>query len=287
MSRLDFYIEEISKMQRPEDGWVLDGHIDGDALMFNAMLFAAQRNIPDNPLMSVNLLSAISQEGKVYRKPISSGNAYPTLSKSEISRDMILGLVFGLEVGGCEYRKGIARIILNYSNNKFGVLGRGLYSRTRMTFNLRTLLRRISGQRRWYDVYIPSIPMDGYRAHLDVLSIYLRWCTGRLGFMDRYRLRRYAKKQNNNALFIIINNIVNGLEEEFNMDVSMFPMERLPSSKDRKTNYLWQRNQGSADWYPLNDVSSHVHIPFDYLIVTALWNKHFSNIAKVIPTKYR
>lgn len=119
------------------------------------------------------------------------------------------------------------------------------------------------------------IPLTkGYQAHLEVLRI---WLSGHVhgGITDYQKkiLELQADRQPDNALFQAVyatyddGNMSNVIDKLRGM-TNYFPDDRLPTSSEYCTGYLFQRDKDNKDWVPCDE--NQVHSGTDFAFTTAL-----------------
>lgn len=184
---------------------------------------------------------------------------------------MLIGLLW---YAWCNGRLDISEGIVNHALENWGVMGKGVLSRTVISPSLLSTAAWVS-----YQLGGPSrsllrmIPVtDGtmkrdYEAHLHVLHLMLR---NRLEDTPRAHsrtLRNYADVHRNNALFQVAAGEITDAVRLLN-DPFTFPASRLPTAHDRKSPWLWERDYG-IDWRP-DPSTVKTHSGGDYLFVYAL-----------------
>jgi hypothetical protein len=77
---------------------------------------------------------------------------------------------------------------------------------------------------------------------------------GGLSDVEMVIVKDQAKRQPRNALYqAILHKFTDGdqtLALATLMDKTLFPEEHLPTSAERSSSYLWERDQETADWQP-------------------------------------
>lgn len=186
-------------------------------------------------------------------------------SKSDISKDMFIMLWPYLYLKG---DKPALKRIWDYGQAKGWVMGRGYYSRTYLTPPLVLVLQEMILRLYSEPTPEPVIPKKaGFEKHLDVLAIFTRgMMRGGISDADYELLRIYQNESPNNALVkALYHKYKDGNQDEtiaVLLDTKLFPEDRLPNSKDRCEEYLWQRDPGK-DWEPCD--SDKIHDGVDYL----------------------
>jgi len=125
---------------------------------------------------------------------------------------------------------------------------------------------------------LADIPLNkGYQAHLEILKIGLiGYVYGQISDWHLSRLKGYAKRENQNALFQFFYHMY----QDGNMMVPIlilesFPRSYLPTSSQWCTKYLWQRDQDSDSWLPC-PLENQTHDGTDFGLVVYLLEKYLS-----------
>jgi hypothetical protein len=233
------------------------GFVKGcDGLLFTSLLVAAGLN------QDIMQAESDTEPGRWYRS--AAHDCYPTgQSRSDISRDMLLGLSLAL------WQKGdgaaVNRFLL-YSQKNKGILGNAidgeelagaatmspsllsLYSELDFLLNGRTSANR---------GYFPELGKSfvGFEAHLMALRLVLKSSLyGGLIESDFDLIANHVSQQPQNALFQAIYHAFTDGDGSKAADVLLdekyFPANALPGSAQRCELYLWQRDQFSEDWQP-------------------------------------
>jgi hypothetical protein len=263
------------------------GHMDKhgfvekcDALLFSSLARCAG--------MKVNVEAAESN-GRWYRRPEKCcyNNGKDPKSKgpgshSDISKDMYMGLLWA--TWHDKDRKRLERTIKYAVKKKFKV-GRGPSGSTLLTppllNTMAIMLREMGGKPPSYLLKMPQHwppGLKGYPAHLQVLHILLHFkIKGKITPNQLARLKEHKKRVPQNSLFSYAYHAVT--DRKFNeaakylLKEEYFPKDRLPTKRDRHTDYLWQRDVGS-DWKP-NKRSKKEHAGIDFMFVAALILEEF------------
>jgi hypothetical protein len=229
-------------------------HKKCDSIGFTALCKASQGCKDAN-------LYASEDNGRWYRSPekdcFDKGE-----SKSDISKDMALMLFIAFyETKDLDalhrfrsYAEANNYIMGRPSDNAEGI------SRVLMTPGLILTMQRLD--KKLSGLEVPADPDDsdralpvinkGFQAHLDILSIWLNGeLTGKVSSSDQFVLRSQVERQPRNALFQAVYHLYEDGDQtkafEILADENLFPSDRLPTSKDRCEEYLFQRDFG-ADW---------------------------------------
>ncbi len=192
-------------------------------------------------------------------------------SGSTISRDMLLGLYWYTWI---KRRRDIAKQLLAYAWEHNFIMGKGEISRTYMTMNMLNTLAHLNqalgNKLSWPErilLYLPtSFPRfaEGYEAHLAVLHMLLREEMGLHGYQEAFDI--YRQEHPANALFLYAAGMPHAAKEML-MDSRLFPRYRLPTEKDRRGGWLWQRDWGDS-WLPGSGEKR--HSGGDFLFVSYL-----------------
>jgi hypothetical protein len=214
---------------------------DCDSLLFSGLYSFAGGG--------VEILAAQEEPGKWHRTP--AQDCYPDRSKSTVSRDMLLGLLFH----ALKHKDGsIPSDLISYGQSHKWIMGEGQTSRTWLNPVFRKTLalmdRKLSGSNHQMLMYPPYIwvgGLKGYQAHLAVLHILLiDLTTGKIDTSAKGRIKEQYERVPGNALFSYAYHRYFGGDQagtlSILMDERIFPSERLPHAEDRCQPYLWQRD---------------------------------------------
>lgn len=251
-------------------GFIESNHCD--ATLFTGLLGAVQPQ-------GIDFTSAKKDDGSWTRRPLVNGQdtCYPDNSKSTISRDMFVGIMWYIWKNK---RLDLAEEIYRYGEENSWVMGQG--APARIVFmpgnqaDLAEMIYKLGGQDRPITRSIPQFigKTTGFAAQLDVLSILLR--ADMKGYVENFDIIEYHYNRNpDNALFSYVyhkytdGNYNKTIESLLNPN--WFPDNRLPSRADRKNPWLWERDKGS-DWLPDSDTWRHgeVHSGGDLLFISSL-----------------
>lgn len=240
--KANFYVKSFPITQ-DKDGFIFSDECD--SLLFSSLVGCI-------PGIKVDIDKAFDEKTGMWQRRPCSKPCYPEHSKSTISRDMLLGLAY---YAYCNHRLDITEQVITYALSHCFVMGEGLLSRTIMTPGLLStyawISYRLGGPSRPWLRYLPQIESKkvvGFRAHLSVLHILLRRTLE--GKEDKYAdlLKYHANRNPENALFLYAAGEVDKAYTILNKE-EYFPSDRLPTSQDRKTAWLWNRDYGS-DYFP-------------------------------------
>lgn len=252
-AKRDFYLKEVPKVQG-EAGFLSDDHCD-------SLLWTSLASVGG---LDADVLAAREDNGQWHRRP--QMDCYPDGSKSSISRDMLLGVMWwALEFE----RKDVASGLISYGKAHNWFMGEGDPSRTFLTPALQATLADITKKLGGADeVILRNYPQlwtedqKGFEAHLQVLHILLR---GRVndGIDDVMlkRLKEHVERNPLNPFFQFAAHLyTDGDQSEALSQLlksSYFPDDRLPSSDDRCEEWLFQRDQDDKGWSPCGEGRTH------------------------------
>jgi hypothetical protein len=224
-------------------------------------------------------LSVFETSGKLYRSPghncfdVEAGKG--SGSSSESSRDMYLMRL----IAAFEHKDvGYLERVIEFGNNNNWIMCTGtLEGKTRCIFtpSLKVLhidaLAILKGDKATAPLHksIRIVPLlKGYQAHLEVIKI---WLSGRIyGAISDYqlsRLKAYSKRENRNALFSAIYHKYSDGDYSHAIGLlNKFPKDRLPTSSNYCTEYLYQRDQDSDSWQPCDDNKIHSGTDFNFAV---------------------
>ena len=132
----------------------------------------------------------------------------------------------------------------------------------------------LGGENHWAWRSVPQTyaKADGYSAHLQVLNMLLRKRMGVDKNIDVEIVDYYVKMQPNNALFhYAAGNLVKA--EELIMNEAWWPSKRLPTTLDRKADWILQKDYG-PDWEPRLGKKAVEHHGGDFLFIANLLISH-------------
>ncbi len=190
---------------------------------------------------------------------------------SSISRDMFMGLAW---YTFHNKRLDISESVINYALSHWLIMGEGTPTRTFMTPGLLStwawISYRLGGPSRPWLRYLPqseSKNVVGFQAHLSVLHILLR---NKLTDKSKYKdvLEYQYRRQPMNPLFAIAAGYTSEVYTLL-MNSQWWPENRFPSSKDRSSDWLTQRDYGK-DWLPDVESEEVVFNGGDFLFTAAL-----------------
>lgn len=262
------YIELIKTVQN-EAGFIEFSHCD--SIGFSSLIGC----VPD---VKVNIDAAFDKvSGQWHRRPCDKP-CFPEHSKSTISRDMILMLLW---YAYFNKRLDISEQIIKHALGNFGIMGQAVNFKTKIGRCLISpallstaawVSYRLGGPSRPWLRWLPVSPADhvtGFQAHLTVLHVLLR---NKLTNKNSYKevLESHYKRQPNNPLFALAAGDLNAAEAIL-ADSNLWPDNRLPSNHDRKEPWLLQRDYGPS-WQPDSTAAKHKHSGGDFLFCYWLLN---------------
>jgi hypothetical protein len=238
---------------------------------------------------------AEGEPGRWYRTPLH--DCFPSgRSKSDISRDMLLGLaVYLWQMGDAAN----AQEVIDYARDHDGVMGDGDVFRTDIRTPLLTTYKAITLRIKDSSIPLPpatenpdpNAPSDlglddsldatllltDYRAHLAVLHIYLRGIIyGAISDFDRTMLRKQTERAPRNAFFqAVFHKFSDGNQTaaiDVLLDESLFPKDSLPTNAEFCTPYLWERDP-NENWEPCETPKTHTGA--DFLFVAEIIRNGF------------
>lgn len=232
-----------------------------DSLLFSSLAgVAGLRQIP--------VVAAERSPGEWHRHP--SFTCYPNESKSTISKDMFVGLFHYLWK---TKNVDAMRRINTYGSEHNWFMGEAVdfetkVSRTLLSLPMISLLQSMIGMSLVENSEDGIGVKPGFEGHLHVLRLYLDALVhGATSSSDLSTLESYTRSYPRNALYNAIYHRYS--DGEFTtavsvlMDESLFPADRLPTSQNYCTHYLWQRDP-DEDWLPCDEGLTHSGVDFLY-----------------------
>lgn len=232
-----------------------DGFLETDTC--DALLFTSLSSFHK----AINIWAAYdAASGQWHRTP--KHDCYPDRSKSTISRDMLLGVLWYAYIHD---DLKLAESIWDYGSSHEWVMGQGPESRTKFNpaikATLAQLIYKLGGAdhywERTYPLDLAWLPgSTDFEAHVQVWHILLR-----LRVYDKIessafaRLKEQANREPENALFQYANGDVERAIELLK-NPAYFPVEHLPTSADRCGHWLFERDKGD-DWLPCDEGKTH------------------------------
>lgn len=246
IDKFDRYLA-LFKQKQDDSGFILTDKCD--SLLFSCLAGCVQG-------VDIKVDVARIDEGTWLRRPMFYLECYECGdSKSTISRDQLLGLAW---YAWCNKRLDISEGIIKHALKNFGIMGKGVLSRTFIGGGLLSTFAWISYRlggpsRPWLRFISVGISSTrgiiDFQAHLQVLHYHLRSeITGHQrdrGRSQEIALEHAKRTDNKNSYF----NCVAGLldRNETLLDIALFPDDRLPQDADRFSGWLWERDPG-FDW---------------------------------------
>lgn len=240
---------ELVPSRQSADGFLETDHCD--SLLLTSLLGASGVAIS-------NIHAAETEPGKWLRRPPSEGECYPANSGSEISRDMLLGLMW---YAWAHRDLQILEDLYQYGEEHNWVMGAGDPART----GLRTLrgtlaaaIHKLGGPHRPAAELITDpqlVPKTGYEAHLQILSILLRGeIYGEIPQRHLFIISALAKNSPDSPIMqaAAARWLGGKYVERFlaaARNQTYFPTDRLPTSADRCIDWATQQ-KNPADWAP-------------------------------------
>jgi hypothetical protein len=218
-----------------------------DSLLFTGLIGAAG--------VDIDIEAAQGKPGQWFRRP--SQDCYPDHSKSTISRDMILGLLW---YSWRNKRLDIVTDLFQYGRRNDWVMGKGSPSRTALSpLMINTIIRIIQklDGKAWPYISPEIWPKvePGYQRHIQTLHLLLRGeVMGKLSGQAVDRLKANYEDEPHNILFQAAHNL---WIEETEIDISHYPTDRLPSYNDWHD--IWPPQRSADDSGRLPGTEYRVH----------------------------
>ncbi len=267
-----------------------DGFIEfkeADCLMFSCLYAVGGAK--------VKIYRAQDSAGRWYRKPLSYKGWYPKETASTISRDMMMGVLWYLFM---EQDTDALLATYRYGYKNHWIMGEGDVARIYFTPALQATLAdiilsnpmasiRLSRLERIHCWFLSKKPQNwptnlkGYQLHLNLLHVALRGLIHK--HIDNAMLsviENAAVSDPENPLAIALYaQYVDG-DADFALKMllneELWPAQRLPTSADRKEQWLPQRSYRTEsgtlnpDWLPSWAIPPHVHSGGDLMFVSKL-----------------
>ncbi len=248
------------------EGWIQPE--DCDSALFNGLASMALPNI--------NLKAAQVAAGQWHRRPAVLGNCYPNESKSEISRDMMVGIIWSI------WRRRdlqAADDLLQYGRSNLWRMGEGQVQDTQEVPNFMRLLAEViyqlGGSNYAERSLAPSLEVAGgtdYQRHLQVMFIALKGeVYGSLSEHDVSVLKHHVDEQAWNPLFYsVYHKYKDGDLSQLSslLSPTLWPRNRLPTSADRCSSWPTQRESSSADLQPCDE--NKVHSGAELMVILSI-----------------
>lgn len=267
----DLYLQLLPSIA-DGDGWHESSECD--ALLFNSLLATGG--------VSLDVSLAKDVSGKWFRRP--AKDCYATgASKSEISRDMYIGLMFWAFLNE---RLDILEGIYEYGSANGWIMGEGVLTRTLLTPGLQATLADAIFALGGPDHEERKYPQAWYccntnfAAHLDVLHILLRgYIVGGISSTMVSVLAEQYNRDTNNPLFAFAwakyrtGDYAHALQLLDND--SLWPKDRLPTSDNYCDSWPMQRDPNTDDWAPCPE-DGKTHTGGGLILLTRLIEKELS-----------
>jgi hypothetical protein len=259
----------LSLLKRDSDGFIVTDECD--SLLFSS-LFGSVSDI------GLNITAARDSGGKWHRRPLSYPECYPASSGSTISRDMFWGLFWYI---WNNRQLALAEELYAYGSGNDWIMGDGDVSRTYMTpgmqGTLSELIYRMGGKNHQVErnlLHTYSSNVTGFEAHLMVLSALIR--AEMLGVIEDKAMpaieAQFARQPKNALFSYAYHKYTDGNQDDtiaLLLDEKIWPRDRLPTSRDRKEQWIFQRDYG-ADWQPDLSKNPVEYAGADFLFVAHL-----------------
>lgn len=264
------YLDLLPTVQR-ESGFVDTDHCD--SVLFSGLMAASGIDTID-----VTAAEDPAKPGRWYRRPVSLPECYASgSSRSTISRDMLLGVMW---YAWTEKRLDVLERMWEYGESRDWFMGDDAVGgfHTQMGPLVPLLAREIyalGGEDHWVYRRLPlaSEKDEGktdFESHLQVLQILLNAEVSH-GVSETaiQRLQEQAGRQPGNPLFqYALHAWTDGqLDVAANLllNEQYWPADRLPTSADRCSNWVLERDVGS-DWEPCD--RNRIHSGGDFLFLS-------------------
>jgi len=223
-----------------------------DSLLFSSLISVAG--------ISVDLRAAEKDPGEWYRRPLAYSDCYETgESKSRISRDMILGVMFA-----AYYNKDIQMLqdLWNYGSKNSWIMGKvkeadnslaSLMSSNYISL-LARMLHKLSSKdysARFFPIVLEKNPPGGFQNHLLVLYLLLLSEVND-GLTDSQLdlLEKVSTENPENLLYVAAARKF-GIDRPWpKIDDRIYPAHRLPNTTDRCEGWATQRDDSDKGLQP-------------------------------------
>lgn len=228
-----------------------------DSLLFTGLYYATGAD--------TKIEAARADSGQWYRRDLKLGNCYPEESKSEISRDMFIGLLWGI---WNNQRDELLREIIRYGEKKNWRMGAGDPSRTVLSPQLVSTMYQMAGKMygdkrgKSSIALVTGQKLKGFEAHLQALHIALRGeIHGEITASEYKDIEYMVNRQPNNALFAaILARYTKGDQTKainILLNEKHWPSNKLPTTANHCEFWLWQRDETPKDWGKCKPVTEH------------------------------
>jgi hypothetical protein len=260
--------KELIKKHQDQHGFIATDRCD--SLLYSSLLSCVIDNI--------DICAARDAEGWWHRRPLSHPQCFPFESKSSISRDMIVGLVWYLYHN--KNLKVAEETLQLYKKHNY-VMGQGDPARIVLMPGLESTLAeiiyRLGGRDRWitrHQLQVWSKNLTDYEVHLLILHALLQGeLLGSLKSNIVEVFKAYAERNPCNPLHQFayrlytdgnMNDVVTIL-----LDESLWPADRLPKRKDRSSSWL-NAHDCDDNYLPTEEDADREHSGGDFLFVAWL-----------------
>lgn len=258
-SQKALYLKLVKKQQK-EFGWV---NFKCDGLLFNSLLAAS--------FLNVEIEKARDSSGQWFRTP--EKTCYDLgQSSSDISKDQLTGLMW---YGFLQDKEELLSELYTWGDSHKWVMGDGPKDYTYFLPWYQNTLRALIGKAQ----NIPETfqdPLKDHQRHIEALNIILRGEeNGAITNAMLRILKKYGNASPSNALFSYGLARFGDVSFEKTMSLlSRFPKERLPTSKDWCTRWLWERDEHKDDWKPCKEEAA-THSGGDFIFIVTLLERSF------------
>lgn len=249
-TKFDNYMAWSKQLQDTSTGWL---PFSCDGLLFNS-LYAVSGGTPDISL-------AERKPGKWERTPDNVAFG----CSSDISKDMMRGLLQWMHD---TKQLDAAERMIRYGVVHNWFMGEGPIGEVFMTptlaadlYEVRFRLGGADSQDRFFPQDYPH-GLKGFPAHLQVLGIFLRGqMTGAIPDEAKQILKEQAERVPRNGLFqAVYHRYLDGDQTvaiNLLLDPKLFPNDHLPTTDERCSDYIYQRDDVEKDWGPCEGKKTH------------------------------
>lgn len=270
-TKAELYIKSI-KSQQDADGFIFSNTCD--SLIFTGLLAAAR------PDLNINILAAKDNTTEQwYRRPARDCSPDIGNSRSTISRDMILGVMWYMWRN--KDLESANDLMLQLKSNNYTLLGSGTAAELVMTptmiQTLAEMIYKLGGPNYTTERLLPEIFQrkdTGYVAHLTAWHIALRGDIFKgLSALELAVIKAQTARQPNNPLFqAIYHKYVDGNYSsvlKLLLNTSQWPQTLLPTSNNHCEPWPIQRDAPSKDWEPCKPLKtfSGAELPVIYYLI--------------------
>lgn len=266
-AKVELY-QSLLPEHQDENGFILTDTCD--SLLFSGLLSA---------VVPVDIMVARDSEGRWHRRPDMDCSKANGTSRSTISKDMIVGLLYYFW-----YNKDLAnatRFMEDLRNNNYVLRGEGTLGELLVPgHTIRTLaeiIKKLGGRKYLVELNIPlGFSSSGsYIAHLNVWHILLRGeVNGYINNDEFAILRQHAERQPHNPLFSAAYHKY--LDHNYTDSVNLllngqfYPNDRLPTSADHCDEWPIQRDYSEKDYLPCKQDSPVEHSGAELILIYRL-----------------